>query len=180
MAETIAKGIKFSEDEDTYLFAPTMNQIYPVGSIYFSMASTNPATLFGMGTWQQIAAGRFLIGAGGGFSVGDAGGADKLTDVPAHTHSFSANSTTNSAGAHTHKLYLKYNENIAISTSASGNRVTPAPNGTNTSDAAYTTESGGSHNHTVSVSGTTASTGATEGVSILPPYLAVYMWQRTA
>lgn len=180
MAEIKAKGMKFGTDGDTYLFAPTMDQIYPVNSIYFSMSSTNPATLFGMGTWQQIAAGRFLIGAGGEYPAGSTGGTDKLTEVPAHDHTFSATATTNSTGAHTHKLYLKYNENIEISTSASGNRVTPAPNGDITSTAAYTTESGGSHSHTVSFSGTTASTGETGGVSILPPYLAVYMWQRVS
>ena len=35
--------------------------IYPVGSIYMSMVSTSPATLFG-GTWERIAKGRCLVG----------------------------------------------------------------------------------------------------------------------
>ena len=37
-------------------------QAYPVGSIYMSVNSTSPASLFG-GTWEQIK-GRFLIGTG--------------------------------------------------------------------------------------------------------------------
>lgn len=36
--------------------------VYPVGSIYLSVNSTNPAELFG-GTWKSIGAGRVLQGA---------------------------------------------------------------------------------------------------------------------
>ena len=38
------------------------NLVYPVGSIYMSVNSTNPSTLFG-GTWEQISQGRVLQGA---------------------------------------------------------------------------------------------------------------------
>lgn len=38
------------------------NEIYPIGSIYMSVNSTNPSSLFG-GTWSQIT-GRFLLGVG--------------------------------------------------------------------------------------------------------------------
>ena len=41
----------------------SVNDIYPIGSIYMSINSTNPSTLFG-GTWEQIK-GRFLLGQGG-------------------------------------------------------------------------------------------------------------------
>lgn len=39
-----------------------MSQIYPVGSVYISTTSTNPAVLFGVGTWVRIGEGRVLIG----------------------------------------------------------------------------------------------------------------------
>lgn len=48
-------------------FAPmldTMKKIYPVGSIYMSTVSTNPATLFGFGTWEAMPAGRVLLAQG--------------------------------------------------------------------------------------------------------------------
>ena len=42
----------------------TMKKIYPVGSIYMSTVSTNPATLFGFGTWEAMPAGRVLLAQG--------------------------------------------------------------------------------------------------------------------
>lgn len=45
---------------------------YPVGSIYMSVNSTNPAALFG-GTWVSIG-GRFLLGADTTYSAGSTGG----------------------------------------------------------------------------------------------------------
>lgn len=45
-----------------HLAQEILNIIYPVGSIYMSMNSTNPKNLFG-GTWEAINS-RFLIGTG--------------------------------------------------------------------------------------------------------------------
>jgi hypothetical protein len=36
---------------------PMMKLVYPVGAIYISTLSTNPATLFGFGTWAAFGAG---------------------------------------------------------------------------------------------------------------------------
>lgn len=61
---------------------------YPVGSIYMSVNSTSPASLFG-GTWTQLQ-NRFLLGAGSSYTAGATGGAAtvKLTvnQIPSHTH----------------------------------------------------------------------------------------------
>ena len=66
-----------------------VNSAYPIGSIYISVASTNPGTLFG-GTWEAFGAGRVLLGNGGGYSAGDTGGAATHTlttaEIPSHTH----------------------------------------------------------------------------------------------
>ena len=93
-----------------------MQTIYPVGSIYISTLSTNPATLLGFGTWSAFGAGRVLVGkAGSGtFATGGAtGGAETHTltsdEMPSHTHIQNAhghaqNSHTHTQDAHTHGL----------------------------------------------------------------------------
>lgn len=62
--------------------------VYPVGSIYMSVVSTDPGTLFG-GTWEQLKD-RFLLGAGDTYTSGSTGGeaAHKLTtnEMPRHAH----------------------------------------------------------------------------------------------
>lgn len=65
-----------------------INKIYPVGSIYMSVKSTNPATLFG-GTWEQLKD-RFLLGTGNSYTNGSIGGESMVTlninQIPPHTH----------------------------------------------------------------------------------------------
>ena len=68
--------------------SPIADAIYPVGSIYMSVNSTNPQTLFG-GTWQRIQ-GRFLFAADSKHAAGRTGGEEthKLTveEMPSHSH----------------------------------------------------------------------------------------------
>ena len=67
--------------ELTELINKTLDSIYPVGSVYISLTSTNPGT-FLKGTWEQFAQGRTLVGVGEGsdgsntqtFDVNDTGG----------------------------------------------------------------------------------------------------------
>lgn len=62
--------------------------VYPVGSIYMSVNSVSPATLFG-GTWEQLED-RFLLAAGQTYTAGDTGGEATHTltvdEMPSHTH----------------------------------------------------------------------------------------------
>ena len=78
--------------------------LYPVGSIYINASdSSNPATIFGFGTWEAFGSGRVLLGAGTGtddqpvpevisFNAGDTGGEynHKLTEneMPSHSHAY--------------------------------------------------------------------------------------------
>ena len=64
------------------------DRIYPVGSLYLTVAATDPAVLFG-GTWQRIRD-TFLLAAGDTYAAGSTGGeaAHTLTEaeMPAHSH----------------------------------------------------------------------------------------------
>lgn len=54
-----------TKEELTELINTTLDSIYPVGSVYISLTSTNPGTYL-TGTWEQFAQGRTLIGVGEG------------------------------------------------------------------------------------------------------------------
>lgn len=66
-----------------------LDAVYPVGSIYMSVKSTNPGTLFG-GTWVAIAQGRTLVGVNTSdtdFKTPEKTGGKKTTTVNFnHTH----------------------------------------------------------------------------------------------
>lgn len=152
-----------------------VDSIYPVGSIYMSVDSTSPGTLFG-GTWSQLQ-NRFLLGAGSSYTAGNTGGASTVTlttsQIPSHTHTFTGSSATTSSDSHTHTVPNTKGNNSGSATraetwadaSASGRTLTTS------SDA---------HTHTVTAKGTNSSTGGGGSHTNMPPYLVVYMWKRTA
>lgn len=147
-----------------------INLIYPVGSIYTSVNSTSPADLFG-GTWDAMPAGRVLLAQGtsewgGEYKAGSTGGteAETLTikQIPSHNH----NATTNSTGAHTHNITVGYD----VSDGTGWGKYLPGSNNT------LTTNSTGTHSHTVNIS----NSGGGESHNNMQPYIAVYIWMRTA
>ena len=163
----------------------TLNDVYPVGSIYMSVNNVNPSTLFG-GSWTKIE-GKFLLSSGRlqiasstwiEFNNGDTGGewAHTLTtdEMPSHTHIQDAHNHTQNS--HSHRLN---NSAIVYNGSASGQ----IPNG---SAKKYTTNSG----NNVGTDGATATnqpqtatnqnTGGGQPHNNMPPYLAVNVWKRVA
>ena len=70
-----------------------LSLVYPVGAIYISTVATNPATLFGFGTWEEIED-RFLLAAGSSYSAGSTGGETEHTlsieEMPSHLHKISS------------------------------------------------------------------------------------------
>ena len=158
----------------------SLSSVYPVGSIYMSVNSTSPATLFG-GTWERIQD-RFLLAAGTEFPAGkrDGEATHQLTaeELPDHRHTF----TTDSAGDHTHSLNrVLGNSGGAWTGDTAGNlsgsgRKFGYINSDNTIKTVTNTGSGGAHTH----SGTTNGAGGTQPHNNMPPYLTVYIWKRVA
>lgn len=150
----------------------TMKKIYPVGSIYMSTVSTNPATLFGFGTWEAMPAGRVLLAQGKSswgttYNAGSTGGeaTHRLTvgELPSHTHGASVNV----AGEHTHNYTTYQYLNWHGSKEASSDWM-------NTSTGI--TSKAGNHSHTITVN----NTGSNTAHNNLQPYYACYIWRRTA
>ena len=159
-------------------FAPmldTMKKIYPVGSIYISTVSTNPATLFGFGTWEAMPAGRVLLAQGKSdwgttYEAGSTGGeaTHQLTvgEIPSHNHTGSINT----AGEHTHSLTLK-----ALWGDGNGSGNGWAGDTRDGGSRTNTFSTVGNHTHTVTIN----STGSGQPHNNLQPYISVYMWKRT-
>ena len=153
----------------------TMKKIYPVGSIYMSTVSTNPATLFGFGTWEAMPAGRVLLAQGKSdwgttYEAGSTGGeaTHKLTvgEIPSHNHTGSINT----AGEHTHSLTLK-----ALWGDGNGSGNGWAGDTRDGGSRTNTFSTVGNHTHTVTIN----STGSGQPHNNLQPYISVYMWKRT-
>jgi len=103
--------------------AGIMALIYPVGSVVTLGVSTNPATLFGVGTWSAIA-GKVIVGIDAGQSefdtLDETGGAKTHTlsssEMPAHSHGFTAYSPGSARGAVASAFDSQYSDIISTST----------------------------------------------------------------
>lgn len=139
--------------------------IYPVGSIYMSVNSTNPSTIFG-GTWEQLKD-RFLIGASNNYVINTTGGQTSINYTPSGTvqgHTL----TINEIPSHSHEIQRELNSKAPGSNWDWG-----SPGGYDTNIHSYTSSTGGGGSHNHGFSGTQAT------ITTMPPYLAVYMWKRT-
>lgn len=133
-----------------------IDMVYPVGAIYMSVNSTNPGNLFG-GKWEQIKD-RFLLAAGDTHVAGSTGGEAQHTltvdEMPNHRHSSDdSNRGYSTAVDKRDQFCLWLNKG-----QPNANEPLTGENGP-----VRTSSVGGSQPH-----------------NNMPPYLAVYMWKRTA
>ncbi len=210
----------------------TVNEMYPVGSIYITTSISTASELekiLGVGTWESYASGRTLVGVGTGtdinsvsktFKVNETGGeyTHNLTtsEIPSHSHTIPSLSgtaastgsgyslshacktkTTSSNGDHNHSLYKQVDNYSGVTLNVGGGNSTlkiyyKNDNSTKTLNAGAHTHSyedcylnslSGveAHTHTVSTTAaTTGKIGGSEAHNNIQPYLAVYMYKRTA
>lgn len=179
-----------------------VDAIYPVGSIYMSANDTSPETLFEGTTWAAIE-GRFLLGADSTYEAGDTGGSATINLQHSHTtgdHTLTGAESGQKAleiggGSHHHSTaiphsqtgysgtipaqssYLVWNTAVKWADSAmtGRNATSPFPSSDNThTHTISASDAASAHNH-----GDTGNAGSA-AQDIMPPYLAVYIWQRTS
>ena len=155
----------------------SFDEIYPVGSYYFTDSNTNPAALFG-GTWEKVE-GRFLLGSSSNYEVGTTGGNTSVSytpqgavgnhtltvsEIPSHTHTqyLWAFNGAGASGGNFYGIDYKGNTGGLIASSGSGEIRW------------YNGNTGGNqpHNHPF--------TGTQSNINIMPPYMVVNIWKRTA
>ena len=127
--------------------------LYPVGCIYQSTVSTNPAELFGVGTWEAIQ-GRFLLAESGAtYLAGEMGGEAEHTlsiaELPSHDHLITRLGWGGKGLDNT--ISRDYNYCVFDSENQA------------TLGSSYIAKTGGSTAH-----------------NNMPPYLSIYMWKRVS
>ena len=143
-AETTPESILSATEE-------VLRKMYPVGAIYMSVNSADPADLFGFGTWERVKD-RFLLAAGDSYAAGSTGGEA--------THTL----TIAEMPSHSHKGYVEYGTNSNLNH--------PVPGQYNQINFTYHVE----EYHQTFIE----DTGGNLAHNNMPPYLAVYIWKRTA
>lgn len=116
--------------------------LYPIGSLYITTLSTNPATLLGIGTWAIFGAGRVLVGI-------------DASDADFDTVEETGGAKTSTPNAHTGTAVAAHTKVANKQGAAAGNVVT-------------------TETHTVTQPNNHAA------MSIVQPYIVVYIWKRTA
>lgn len=190
MATRVDLGKVKGDPGGAYTKQQIVNMIYPVGSIYISVSSANPATLFG-GTWVTWGAGRVPVGvdiSDSDFSTVEKAGGEKThtlttNEMPSHKHSggnLTANWVNLKGGAN----------NISGQDSTWG--LTPTgivsnwgdTNGfyanSRSSTAKYKDGFFVNASHSHSISGDTDPSGSSNAHNNMQPYVTCYMWKRTA
>ena len=147
---------------------------YPVGSIYISVNTTNPKTLLGFGTWEQIKD-RFLLASGSSYSSGSTGGeaSHKLTvnEMPSHGHT-QYGVTSGPANSSPIRFAVQNDGNVVIYNSENTALWSTKTSGITTSKTFRQTD--------INKDGTTSSTGGNSPHNNMPPYLVVNVWRRVA
>lgn len=150
---------------ERYKRLPNVLDSYPVGAIYISGVSTSPAALFG-GTWEQIK-GRFLLGTG----TNEANSTNKWGTLSAGAYNAAAGETGGAAQITLTTAQMPTHSHLFERIPITQSEMTTGGN--------YYAEQSTTVGSLVKTQ-TTYPAGEGKAHSNMPPYLAVYIWQRTA
>lgn len=137
----------------------------PIGFVFLSVLDTNPADLLGYGTWEAFAEGRMLVGHDGAdtdFDTAEETGGAKTKAISAHAGTAVANHD------HHHHTFT-----------AQSSAATPDLVAADTSGAGVAA-SGNTGDESVVLTHTVTQPNNHADLNVMPPYVVVYMWKRTA
>lgn len=139
------------------------NVFYPVGTYYGNDSdSTNPAILFGFGTWVRVE-GLALMGCDG-TGAGTFGTPGSQGGALTHMHTANGTALTiDQIPAHSHSVPTDISGSIDMQSMMNSERADEGYGGVTGS-----TGGGKTHTHTI------------QSASSLPPYRVAYLWRRTA
>lgn len=156
-----------------------IDKVYPVGAIYMSVTSTNPGNLFG-GTWERIE-NKFLLGSGGDYPAGLSGGSPDAF-VIRHTHTQAAHTHYTLKGeGWGYPVYSTTKSGISrakVNTSSGSRYAVLGTSGASNADGSGLAFGGQLKSATPTINYCDGEDSG-EGLN-MPPYLAVYIWKRTA
>ena len=177
-----------------------LDDMHPVGSVFLTVSNTNPSVWFG-GTWERIGKGRTIVGVDENdtdFNAAEKTGGSKtntlvVDQVPSHRHSIPVLSGTaaSTGSGHYHSIYTARPYGASVGSVDDTNKM--ARTAYNADGVAYrytgtngTGSNEGAHSHSVTT--TASNTGYTGGnasaitqpVNNLQPFIAIYIWKRTA
>ena len=156
-----------AKDVGALVKANLLDFVYLVGSIYMSVNSTSPASFLGE-TWEQLKD-RFLLGAGDIYMAGAKGGEANVALLQDNIPQMA----TSQSGASRSTARVCTTQSTDHQSDTTMNIIQGAEMGTGSADWRWSSiQWNDQHTHTVGGKGTAHNN--------MPPYLAVYMWKRTA
>ena len=144
-AETTPESILSTTEE-------VLRKVYPVGAVYMSVNSADPADLFGFGTWERVKD-RFSLAAGDAYAAGSTGGEENVALTSAQN------------GPHSHLIgTAEKGQNVHITQwdwTVTANQIQNAAGFNSYGMRTHTDGEGMPHNN-------------------MQPYVVVYRWRRVA
>lgn len=140
-----------------------LNKLYPVGAIYLTWNNNNPGNFLG-GTWVRMAEGRGLFGVGRSTGRnGFAGNVNEHEEFGDWKHTISVDEMP----SHNHGVYIQ---------NTVGNPQVDAPQWT----IAFPNNWKQYSSATRLLASSTTNKGGNQTFYIMPPYIGIYVWRRTA